>query len=520
MSLYQKYRPKVFEDVLTQSHVVEILRNSVKKNDIGHAYLFVGTRGCGKTSIARILARSINCQNEDYLASHGNPCNSCSSCIAALNNSNPDIIEMDAASNRGIEEIRTLKDSINFLPSFSRKKVYIIDEVHMMTKEAFNALLKTLEEPPEYVTFILCTTELHKVPLTIISRTQVFEFKPATDTDLFNKIKKILELENKFIPDDGINLIVKLAKGSFRDAESILDKVLREDTDSISYDRLLQILGYSSIENVKHFKNLLYKKDFEGFVNFANEILIEGNVLSFNYQLSQDIYDDIISSVNDVDLFYKLELFSFLAKLERDIKSSFTQKNIYIVRILKFLKRKNKKNIRKTQNSFVNIDHIDFKSNNVTAVKSSAKNNVVQDNVNNIDTNVDKLNKSLDISDSTNSNVSTTKIKDEDINNLKKKLLEILKSKNLFLYKIFTEINFDFNTVGDIIVEVTKKEHLTLLNSVNFKNLIHEFSKLQNHKFNVVINNKSNYDLDNKDDKTKKRISDLTDEEIIDLFNE
>ncbi len=226
MSLYQKYRAINFEEVLTQSHVTDTLQAALKNSNHGHAYILVGTRGTGKTSIARIFARALNCINDKHVNENGEPCNQCESCILSLKSSNIDIIEMDAASNRGIDEVRNLKESVDYLPSNGKYKVYIIDEAHMMTKEAFNALLKTIEEPPKHVVFVMCTTEIFKLPPTILSRSQVFELKPASIVQIVSKIDKILQNEGAEIEEEGKRIIAKLGKGSYRDTESILEKVI------------------------------------------------------------------------------------------------------------------------------------------------------------------------------------------------------------------------------------------------------------------------------------------------------
>ena len=218
-ALYRKYRPDNFENIIGQSQVTDVLKNQIKEDKISHAYVFSGTRGTGKTSTAKVFAKSLNCQN--YSQENG-PCNHCESCL----NDYVDTIEIDAASNNSVDNIRALKDNIIYRPSFGRYKVYIIDEVHMLSIGAFNALLKTLEEPPEHVIFILATTEINKIPATILSRCQKFEFKKVSIEDIKSRLKFIVENENIPYDVDAIDYIATMSDGGLRDAISTLDQVI------------------------------------------------------------------------------------------------------------------------------------------------------------------------------------------------------------------------------------------------------------------------------------------------------
>lgn len=238
--LYRKYRSADFGDVVGQDHVVQTLTNAVASGRVAHAYLFTGPRGVGKTSVARLLARALNCTGETEIK----PCNACASCTAAINTS-LDVIEIDAASNRRIEEIRDLRDKINLAPTMGRYKVYIIDEVHMLTTEAFNALLKTLEEPPAHAILILATTEVHKLPETIISRTQRFSFNPIAPSDIISRLKHIAGLEKITVDDQSLDLIATAARGGFRDAISLLDQVASSGASPITTDLVRLHLGWS-----------------------------------------------------------------------------------------------------------------------------------------------------------------------------------------------------------------------------------------------------------------------------------
>lgn len=248
-ALYRKYRPTTFEEVSGQSHIVTILKNALKTNKIGHAYLFAGPRGTGKTTMAKLFAKALNC-NEGI----GHQCNECQNCLAINNSSHPDVIEIDAASNNGVDEVRDLIDKVHYSTILGRYKVYIIDEVHMMTPGAFNALLKTLEEPPEHVIFILATTEPHKILPTILSRCQRFDFSKLSDEEIKNRLIYVLEKENVKYEDEALDIIVSLCDGGMRDALSILDQVLAFSNDNLKAKDVLDIF---SIESKQEKLNLL-----------------------------------------------------------------------------------------------------------------------------------------------------------------------------------------------------------------------------------------------------------------------
>lgn len=243
--LYRKYRSQTFDELTGQEHITTILKNGIKKSSVSHAYLFVGSRGTGKTSTARIFAKALNCS---HTTKEGNPCNKCSTCVAISNGSFLDMIEIDAASNRGIDQIRDLKEKIEFSPSEGRYKVYVIDEVHMLTTEAFNALLKTLEEPPGHVVFILATTEAHKIPATILSRCQRYDFRLGTEQQIADLVLKTAEKEGVKLSDGALKVLVSNANGSYRDVLSLLDVVVSgqvssDKPDEVSESEVRKILG-------------------------------------------------------------------------------------------------------------------------------------------------------------------------------------------------------------------------------------------------------------------------------------
>ncbi|MBQ2696684.1 MAG: DNA polymerase III subunit gamma/tau [Clostridia bacterium] len=243
-ALYRTWRPMVFDDVAGQEHITKTLKNEIKTGNLAHAYLFCGTRGTGKTSTAKILARAVNCLNPK----DGNPCNECEICKGILDDSILDVVEMDGASRNKVENIRELIDDVAFLPTRTKKKVYIIDEVHMVTTQAFNALLKTLEEPPEHVLFILATTELNKIPPTVLSRCQRFDFKRITQNAICDRLQKIANASDRKITPEALRMVAELGDGSMRDSLSILEQVLGYTDEEIGYNELLTIMGIADHE--------------------------------------------------------------------------------------------------------------------------------------------------------------------------------------------------------------------------------------------------------------------------------
>jgi len=238
-ALYRQFRPEIFDDMVGQEHIVQALKNQIESGQVSHAYLFCGTRGTGKTSTARILSRAVNCESQN----HSNPCNECESCTSIMAGTAIDVVEIDAASNTSVENIRDIRDEVQYPPTMLKYKVYIIDEVHMLSSGAFNALLKTLEEPPEHVIFILATTEYHKVPATILSRCQRFDFKRISSEDIKRRLKFVCDEKNVKIDEEALNVISYAADGSMRDSLAILDKCVSFSNGDISGEVVTKILG-------------------------------------------------------------------------------------------------------------------------------------------------------------------------------------------------------------------------------------------------------------------------------------
>lgn len=288
LALYRKYRPKKFADLIGQEDLRETLQNAAKTDKISHAYLFYGGRGSGKTTIARIIAKVVNCEKrrqDPLFKSEGEPCNDCRVCNEIDAGNSLDVIEIDAASNRGVDDVRALKEGIRLAPSSYPFKVLIVDEMHMLTREAFNALLKTLEEPPAHTIFILATTEYDKVPATISSRAQRFHFKKIAIADIVLKLKRIAEIEKLKITDDALELVASLGDGSLRDAESMLQQ-LAAFSDEINAEAVSKIIGRVGFKNVLALADLLIKRDLSGALRMTSAFYDQGhNLTDLNKEL-------------------------------------------------------------------------------------------------------------------------------------------------------------------------------------------------------------------------------------------
>lgn len=340
ISIYRKWRPQSFSEIVGQDDIVKTLKNALKANRLSHAYMFCGPRGTGKTSTARILAKAINCKNREKDKNNPEPCNVCENCISITNGTNVDVIEIDAASHRGVEPTRELIDRVNYLPNFLKKKVYIIDEVHMLTDAAFNTLLKTLEEPPEHVIFILATTEPNKVIPTILSRCQRFNFKPITSDSITGKLKTIASAENIDINDAALSLISKYSGGSQRDANVILEKLASLDEGKIKVEDVAALLGAVDFEILFELANIIIERNIsealffeyrlqasyqnlrvfvEEFINHLQTLFVIKNyesayeILNINAEYKEKYSDQSKLITNDGLQFY-IDLFSDLYK--------------------------------------------------------------------------------------------------------------------------------------------------------------------------------------------------------------
>ena len=282
-ALYRAYRPQNFKDVVGQNHIIRTLKNQIQNNNVGHAYLFCGTRGTGKTSTAKIFARAVNCEN----SIDEEPCNECEVCKDILNDNIMDVIEIDAASNNSVDDIREIRENVKYTPAKCKYKVYIIDEVHMLSQGAFNALLKTLEEPPSYVIFILATTEPHKIPATILSRCQRFDFKRVTVKDMATRMKEICDDVNIEVDERALNLIARNSQGALRDALSILDQCMSFSEGNIEYKDVVDLLGTVNIEQLFEMAEYVIKEDTKKCLEILNEFVIWGKDI-------KNLVDDLI----------------------------------------------------------------------------------------------------------------------------------------------------------------------------------------------------------------------------------
>ncbi len=300
-ALYRKWRPLVFEDVVEQEHVVKTIKNTVMSGRIGHAYLFCGTRGTGKTTMAKIFARAINCLNPK----DGDPCNECEICKGILSESILDVVEIDAASNNSVDNIREIRDEVVYAPSQAKYKVYIIDEVHMLSAGAFNALLKTLEEPPAHVVFILATTDPHKLPATILSRCQRFDFKKITPSSIAQRVKLVASATDINIEEDAALLVARLADGAMRDALSILDQCIAVGDKTISHQDVLDVIGIVSDDFISEIVDYIIDKNTEGLVSGVEKLSSSGR--------------DILRFASDLVMYFRNLLMCKLSQNPKDI---------------------------------------------------------------------------------------------------------------------------------------------------------------------------------------------------------
>lgn len=376
LALYRKYRPVDFNSVYGQEEVVTVLKNAIISGKISHAYLFCGPRGTGKTTIAKIIARLVNCDN----LIDGNPCGKCYNCLNYLNSN--DIVEIDAASNNGVDEIRELRDKINLVPSNAKYKVYIIDEVHMLTTQAFNALLKTLEEPPSHVIFILATTEPHKIPLTIASRCQKFRFSKIDDAKIVARLSEICKLEDISIDNDSLFEIARLSDGGMRDAINFLDQLVAYSSDDIKIDDVYKVNGSVSYAELFNLLTYIINNDKVKIIEFIDDLNASGkDINKFLEELLIFLKDVIlyknanvlsnIATKNEyvkliADMYENTDLYKLIESLnvvQNNIKISSHSSIIFMTSILKYSDLNFSDNAELNSNSTSDYSNMDLKSN-------------------------------------------------------------------------------------------------------------------------------------------------------------
>ena len=324
-ALYRKFRPLRFDEIVGQEHITRTLKNQIIAERVGHAYLFNGGRGTGKTSAAKVLARAVNCLNPQ----DGEPCNECEICKAAISGSLTDIVEMDAASNNSVEDIRSIREEVNFLPTLAKYRVYIIDEVHMLSTGAFNALLKTLEEPPEHVKFILATTEPQKLPATILSRCQRFDFKKISNDNIIKRLEYVVQESNIQITKEALNLIATLSEGAMRDALSILERCLQDGESNINEDKIKDLVGIPKLTYIHAIVKAFLAYNVEEAIKAVDSVLEEGKDLN-------NLLWEIIKYVKDILVCKatgKLEIYSNseLEQIKKLSESVSKERLLYII---------------------------------------------------------------------------------------------------------------------------------------------------------------------------------------------
>lgn len=484
-SLYRKYRPMRFEDVCGQQFIVKTLSNAIKNNKIGHAYLFCGTRGTGKTTIAKIFAKLVNCLNPlDNV-----PCGECEICLNENTDEIPDIIEIDAASNNGVDEIRELKNKIKLMPVMCKYKVYIIDEVHMLSTGAFNALLKTLEEPPEHVIFILATTEPQKLPITIISRCQRFDFKKINVLDISKRLKYISQKEGIDIDDEAIEEIAKLSEGAMRDAIGLLDQISSFADSKITVEDIYTIRGSVSNRVLIELIEKYIDNDASSILSIVDDIYFSGKDF---YRLSEDILvfyrnmliskvapsyfedkalqlkDDIMRLSSKIELKRIERMIKKLEELLRNIKSSDYPRILFETTILSDLDLdesfENEKTTTEKDKTFVlGINEVDSKSKNKEIKLDKNINEIIKEEFKEKDikkvTTKNKLNNSFAITDALKESMINNTIAEASAS-LKKEAT--VKFEELDKYLIDKDFKTAATILKDSIVTAVSKDHMLL----------------------------------------------------------
>lgn len=538
-ALYRVYRPKNFNDIVGQEHIVRTLKNQIESQNIGHAYLFCGTRGTGKTSTAKIFSRAVNCTN----LHDDEPCNECESCRDILEDKTMDVIEIDAASNNSVDDIRELRENVKYSPSKSKYKVYIIDEAHMLSPGAFNALLKTLEEPPSYVIFILATTESHKIPATILSRCQRFDFKRVTVKDISSRMKYICEKEGIEADEKALNLIARNSQGALRDALSILDQCISFEGHTITYNDVIELLGSVNIEQLFELADSIIKENTKKSLQILNDFIIWGkdvrnlvNDLIDHFRnlmvckISNDL-DDIISlpeetidllkqQASTIDTNNLIRILNILSETQDSMKVSSNPRVLMEVTMMKIAQpmfdESKEALIKRIENLEKKIESGDIKVNHISTAKSVDnfnENGEAEDNSQEIqqEDNIEYENlKSDDVKLIQKSWKNILQKMKEDKEQVTRALLQDVDSFNVSedtLYIIFTD-NYSF-----------AKSRLDSPKTIEYVEKV--IKEVLNRNFNVKIALKSqvvnlNTEI-KKEDKGEKILKDIVSEDILEV---
>lgn len=514
VALYRTYRPKNFGEVIGQKHIIKTLKNAVAENKTSHAYIFSGLRGIGKTTIARILARAVNCENPI----DGEPCNQCKNCLAILNDETTDIVELDAASNNGVDEMREILEKVNFLPSVLRKKVYIIDEAHMLSTAAFNALLKTLEEPPLHVMFILATTEPHKIPQTILSRCQRFDFKQLSVEEISKEINLICEKENIKIENDAVVAIAESAEGGMRDALSILDQASVYSNDTITVEDVDCVTGrISNYKLIDLVKNLKEKNAAEaikivgdlinsgkevsrivsGTIQFCRDILLYKNDIDTKNSKNiykSDSFKELVNELSESELFYYIDV---LVDIQNKIRFTNSQKIYFEVGLLKIVN-----SAEEDIDILGRIHKLETTAIEKNGLSTYVPNGEIENRLNNIDNKIRKV---------------TSDLEKADLDNFKEKIeskMEMIEDVASKGATIDTDISQKFDSIEDKIRLLsidTKGAHADEIKALSEKLLELENKITSQPINNETLNGEKTQENKAELEEIKKKIADLED---------
>ena len=535
-ALYRKYRPKTFNEVVGQDVIVKTLKNEITRNKINHAYLFAGPRGCGKTSIAKLFARVINCENPiDF-----NPCNSCVSC---LQTQNTDIIEIDAASNNGVDEIREIRNKVNLVPSTGKYKIYIIDEVHMLTTGAFNALLKTLEEPPSHAIFILATTDPHKIPTTILSRCQRFDFKKVKEDVIVKRLSFIAESEQIEIEDAALKEIAFIADGGMRDAISILDQAVAYSTYVITLKDINDIVGTISNSKIDEFINNLIENKINDMLMFSSECNDSGKNMikvaeKIMYQLKNILIEQIKKEENNIGL-SKEKIIYLIKELNETISSMKKSNDPKLLFDLFIIKNSNVNSGEENKEKVSNVHYISSKEELPdkivdTVVKTNILKQTSEDNNNNV---IENKKTTVDLNVIPKENENLKKLVDIRIGNalsgFNKKLFmdfknNIYKMEELLLTPEYSNIvslvlDGDIKALGNnYIIFVYKTKSLEDIFNYKILEIEDMLENVYHEKYKVIATNNDSWEIIKKEfnSKTKKYVFVPETSDLLDFLHD